>query len=160
METKVDLKKQQYIEWLKELYGQVKKWIETKKLVVKEKEVNLNEELLGQYKAPGLLIKDKKGKKIAELQPVGAQIIGAKGRVDLNGKLDQMRLVYLEPPGPGISITEKLTGEEPQRPSRPLFRGVDRPGWYWIESARLSRAREVTEELFIDMLMEVSDYES
>jgi hypothetical protein len=159
MEPQVDLKKQQYIRWINELYGQVKKWVETKNLVTKEKEVELNEELLGQYKAPGLLIEEKKGKKIAELKPVGAQIIGAEGRVDVVGKVDKMHLIYLEPPGPGLSTTEKVSGEEPQRPSRPLFRGVNRPGWYWIESARLGRAKPVTEEMFLDMLAEVSDYE-
>ena len=159
METKVDQKKKDYLKWLNELYQDIKKWVKTRALVVKEKEVNLNEELLGQYKAPGLIIIDKKGEKIAELQPVGAQIIGANGRVDLIGKLDQMYLVYLEPSGPSLSITEKVTNEKTQKPSRPLFRGVDNPGWYWIESARLGRARVATEELFLDLLTEVSDYE-
>lgn len=159
METKIDQKQKNYLKRLNELYKEVKKWTKTRALVVKEKEVNLNEELLGQYKAPGLLIIDKKGEKIAELQPVGAQIIGANGRVDVIGKLDQMYLVYLEPSGPRLTITEKVNNEETQRPSRPLFRGVDNPGWYWIESARLGRARTVTEELFLDLLTEVSDYE-
>jgi hypothetical protein len=160
MEPQVNLKKQQYIKWINELYGQVKKWVGTKNLVTKEKEVELNEELLGKYKVPGLLIEEKKGKKIAELKPAGALIIGAMGRVDVIGELDRANLVYMEPSGPGIVITEKVTGEEPQRPSRPLFRGVDRSGWYWIESARLGRAKPVTQELFIDLLTEVSDYES
>ena len=72
METKIDQKQKNYLKRLNELYKEVKKWTKTRALVVKEKEVNLNEELLGQYKAPGLLIIDKKGEKIAELQPVGA----------------------------------------------------------------------------------------
>ncbi|MBN1974360.1 MAG: hypothetical protein JW787_12025 [Sedimentisphaerales bacterium] len=159
METKVDQRKQKYIIRVKDLYDQVKKWIKAKKLIAKEKEVELNEEMSGIYKVPGLLIEDKEGKKIAELQPAGAWIIGAEGRVDIIGIIDRAYLVYLQIEGPHMKMSVSSSAEKVEEISRPLFKGVDQPGWYWIENKPRGKARLVDSELFIDLLSEVSDYE-
>ncbi len=158
MGTKADIRKQKYIAWLKELHDEVKKWIKKEKLVAQEKDVEINEEIPGRYQAPSLSIQDKSGKEIAELRPVGAWIIGAEGRVDVIGRLDQIHLVYLEPPGPGISVVVSDDGGKIERNSRILFQGVENPGWYWIEDKPRGKAHLINGELFMDLLSEVSDY--
>ena len=158
MGTKADLTKEQYIKWVKELYQEVKKWIKKENLLAQEKDVEINEEIPGRYKAPGLSIKDKDGKRIAELRPVGAWIIGAKGRVDVIGSLDQTHLVYIEPPGPGITTTISTTSEELEKKTTLLFRGVNLAGWYWIEDKRRGKAHLLDAKLFMELLAEVSDY--
>ena len=158
MGTKADLTKEQYIKWVKELYQEVKKWIKKENLLAQEKDVEINEEIPGRYKAPGLSIKDKDGKRIAELRPVGAWIIGAKGRIDIVGRLDQAHLVYMEPPGPCITTAISTAGEELEKKSRLLFQGVNLAGWYWIEDKRRGKAHLLDAKLFMELLAEVSDY--
>jgi hypothetical protein len=105
-----------------------------------------------------LTIDDAHGKQVAQLIPVGAWIIGAEGRVDLVGLLDKEILVYLKKGGPHLKVKESTEPSDAREWSRPLFQGVDRPGWYWIEEKRLGRARLVTKQLFLDLLAEVSDH--
>ncbi|WPL15267.1 hypothetical protein Thiowin_00152 [Thiorhodovibrio winogradskyi] len=51
----------------------------------------LNEEYLGQYQAPGLLIRI--GASELVLQPKGTRIIGALGRVDVTGPRGRAKLI-------------------------------------------------------------------
>jgi len=159
METKTDLKKQSYIGWLKELYQEVKTWIKQKDLVTEERDIEINEEVPGRYAAPELTIYDKHKKQVVELVPVGAWIIGAEGRVDIIGKLDRANLVYLQPGGSHVRNSLYDSNGKTEQVSRPLFKGVDRAGWYWIGESRRARAHPLTKELFLDLLSEVSDYD-
>ena len=143
---------------MNELYGEVKKWIKEKNLVVQERDVEINEEVTGRYKAPGLYILDKHGRQIAELLPMGAWIIGAEGRVDIRGQLDRANLIYLQAGGPHIKTSVSDSSGKLEEGSWPLFKGIGQAGWYWIEDKLRGKARLIDGELFMELLSEVSDY--
>ena len=159
MKTNIGSKQKEYISKIEQLYSEIEKWIEQKSFVAQKGEVEINEEVPGRYKAPALSIQDQEGEQIAELRPVGAWIIGAEGRVDIVGLLDRNSLVYMKPGGPHISTSVTVAQEKTRKQqSKPLFKGVEQAGWYWIESKRRGRACLLTEQLFLDLLSEVSDY--
>jgi hypothetical protein len=158
MRSSTKSKQDEYISKLEALYSDVVEWIKDTDLHVSCGQIEIREEIPGSYDAPTLEITNVQGKKVADLLPVGAWIIGAEGRVDLVGLLDRNNLVYLREGGPHIKTIESAGPGEAEEWSKPLFRGVSRPGWYWIEDRRLGRARPVTKQLFLDLLAEVSDH--
>lgn len=158
MRSETKSRQAEYIGRLDELYSSVEKWIENTGLTVSRSSIELNEEISGPYEAPAAAILDAEGKKVAELLPLGAWIIGAEGRVDLVGPLDRTSLVYLRRGGPHIDRKEADATGHPEGRSRPLFQGIGRAGWYWIEDKRLGRAHPVTKRLFLDLLAGVSDH--
>ena len=144
---------------LETLYAEVTLWIADRSLKVVSSVVELHEEILGRYEVASLsLIKDD-GKQIGIMTPVGASVIGASGRVDLVGAVDREILVFLDKGGPTISRTVQVE-EQIETQTVPLYRGVSGEGWYWIENRKPSRARLLDKTLFLDLLDEVSDYES
>jgi len=159
MKSGTKSRQEEYVSRLNELYSAVETWMEDTDLKTSRGTVELNEEIPGRYEAATLKISGAQGKKVADLLPVGAWIIGAEGRVDLVGLLDRNSLVYLREGGPHIKMTESERPRDSKEWSRPLFKGVERPGWYWIGESRRGRAHPLTKELFLDLLSEVSDYD-
>lgn len=141
------------------LYQEISIWIHNKPLKTQEEEIVIHEEAHGRYKVNKLIILDDNGKKIAELVPIGASIIGAKGRIDLIGKLDIVTIIYLEKEGPTLKTSITEGGKKEGSKTRHLYKGADHEGWYWIENTRLGRVHALDQELFFDLLAVVSDYE-
>lgn len=139
------------------LFESVKNWIEDLPLSTKEESIELIEELGGRYSINKLALFNKNNALLAELVPAGAWVIGAKGRVDLIGKYEREILVYLEA-SPSLRVSCS-TPESTEKLTHSLYKGIEREDWYWIESKRLMKARAVSQELFLDLLAEVSDYE-
>jgi hypothetical protein len=135
-----------FMNTLADLYSNVSDWVVPRYLQVVRSSMNLNEEAYGKYEVEKLSIIDANAKRVCELLPVGGSVIGAEGRVDLIGDVDQEILVYLTNDG----LLE--------RRSTSLYRGVEEDGWYWIEIRRLSRVRRLDEALFLDLLAEVSEH--
>lgn len=152
MNATVDATVDEYRQRLGELYEQVRGWLREAELGCKEQAVLLHEEQNGQYEAPGLLIHDPDGGKLAELVPIGADILGAEGRVDLHGPLDTRPILYLLTPGPADS------GEMLEKHARPLFTGVGREGWYTFGDREPASVRILDRDGFADLLKKVSDY--
>jgi hypothetical protein len=96
---------------------------------------------------------------IAEVVPVGAFVVGARGRVDVVGRVDQATLLYLES-NPHIETTVRSeSGSVLSSRRLSLFKNVDRMGWYWMIDARHREAVYLDREAFFDILAEVSDFE-
>ncbi len=148
-----------FLSRLEALYTDVTSWVADRTLNVSSSFVELHEETLGRYEVPCLSIQKAGGEEIGMLNPVGATVIGASGRVDLVGAVDREILVFLDKGGPTISRTIQDSGQAKTQ-TVPLYRGVSEDGWYWIESRKPSRARLLDKTLFLDLLDEVSDYES
>jgi hypothetical protein len=140
------------------LLADTETWAQRQGLGVSRSQVTLNEEVYGQYEVDKLCLRDASGKKIAEIVPIAASVIGAKGRVDMVGALDHVILVDLDAGGPAITTTVEVNGQKESH-TKPLYRGIQDAGWYWIESRKLSLGRKLDEALFLDLLAEVSDYE-
>jgi hypothetical protein len=149
--------KQELLEELENLYKDVITWVNARGLLTSRSRIVLREEEVGEYEAPVLQVIDG-DHIIASLRPVGASIIGANGRVDLEGKVVSEILSLLEAGGPSITISEGIPGgTSPQRTHR-LFSEVSESGWYWIESRTRGRAHQLTSEVFFDLLKRVSNY--
>lgn len=150
---------EEYLTEIQQLYLEIRKWFADTPLLINEEEMEINEEASGAYKAIKLLIQDQEKREIAELRPVGAWIIGAKGAIDIIGQVDKESLVYMKKGGAEISSSISAGKEILESRSRPLFKGIDRDGWYWIEDKRRGRAHLIDAEIFKDLISEVSDYE-
>ena len=159
MDEKVKIILNTYLSDIKSLYQEISKWIDNKPLKMKEEEIVVHEKAPGKYKVQKLIIFDDNDNKIAELVPVGAWIIGAKGRIDLVGKLDKVTIVDLEKGGPTLATSITEGGKKEENKTKYLYKVVDHEGWYWIEDTRLGRIYALDQKLFFELLAEVSDYE-
>ena len=159
MNTTADATVDEYRRHLGELYEQARGWLSEAGLDCEEKSMALHEERSGQYDAPRLLIRQLDGEPLAELRPIGADILGAEGRVDLHGPLDSRPILYLLTGGPTLhpsSSTE--SGEKPQEHTRPLFRGIDHEGWYALADREHKSVRTLNRETFLELLEKAVDY--
>lgn len=147
----------EYLERLRNLYDDIRIWSQEQGLNITPEDESLVEGSMGVYLAPALIITSS-GRVIARVKPIGANVIGASGRVDIVGGLDKDSLVYLQAGGPGLRMKASIGGEIIEQSSKPFFKGVTSDGWYWIEEKRLGRVRLLDRQLFLDLLTEVSDY--
>jgi hypothetical protein len=106
----------------------------------------------GEYTAPAIAIAIAEGTtRIAEVVPVGAFVIGARGRVDVVGRVDRATLLYFES-DPHIETTVRSESGSVLSTSRlSLFRHVDRPGWYWMIDARHREAAFLDRATFFEI---------
>ena len=158
MITAIKQEPKEFLKSIQALFNEIEPWAIAKNLLIKHDYVTLNEEKYGIYEAETIQVFTITNDKIAELSPVGASIIGAKGRVDLIGTIDSVVLVDWDKGGPSFETTV-TNGAETQKHIKPLYRDVNEPGWYWVESRKLSRAHKLDEQLFYDLLLAVSDYD-
>lgn len=142
-----------FLEKLDAMLRDMERWSTVAGLRPKRKTTKLAEEAIGEYDAPVLVLHGESDVEIAWIEPVGAAIIGASGRANLRGFLDNQPLVYLESGGSVVRSEGAATG------SRKMFSGIDTAGWYWLENPRLGRAKKLTQELFMDLLREVTGQE-
>jgi len=145
-----------YRERVNVLYLDVQKWVEP--LTTKMQEVEVLERVSGSYAVRSLEIMKSDGSEVIRLEPVGTWIIGAEGRVDLKGYNGKEVIIYLTNDGPALNFSETESDGETSKSTMALFQGVEQDGWYWIEDSRRGRARLMTQELFRDLVSEVSDY--
>jgi hypothetical protein len=144
-----------YQKRLGQLFEQICEWLKGTGIRLKEAQISLDEGFPESYRAKALELVDS-GKVIVKVTPAGFRIIGAEGRVDFVGTLDTQSVIYLVNGGPALPAA---SGSDGTVRKRPLYSGVKGSGWYWIENARLGRAKRLTRQLFRDLVKEVSDYE-
>jgi hypothetical protein len=85
MITAIKQEPKEFLKSIQALFNEIEPWAIAKNLLIKHNYVTLNEEKYGIYEAETIQVFTITNEKIAELLPVGASIIGAKGRVDLVG---------------------------------------------------------------------------
>lgn len=159
MTTAVAAELEQYHARVDSLFAEATRWTQAHGLTSERGQIDLNEEAYGEYAMDTLRLYASGGELIAELVPVGASIIGACGRVDLQGRIDQAILVYWQTEDAAPTSGAGQTADVVHRAPR-YYRGIDRPGWYWVESQHLARAYRLDERLFFDLLLSVSDYDA
>jgi len=147
-----------FVDSVNRLFTEIESWIASTPLNGVRQEIEISEEASGRYKVDKLAIVDEVGKKIADLQPIGAFIIGGNGRIDLNGTIDKAILVNLEAGGPSMTTTITVGGQ-PETRTTYFYKGIGQQGWYWVEDKRRGKANFFTKDLFVELLREVSDYE-
>jgi hypothetical protein len=147
-----------YIDAVKELDKRIEdEWLLNEGVNVRREATEINEESFDPYSVD-LLIFSQDGKDFAKLKPRGANIIGALGRVDLEGNRRAEIISFLPEGGPAYTLVKTKNGIVEQRTHR-LYDGVTNAGWYWIENKERGKAKGLDKETFLELLSIVSDYE-
>lgn len=139
--------KQTYLARTYQLFSNIKTWLtDYPDLHVEEGKVEIGEELTDYYTAPVLVIKTSTEEQ-ATIEPQGACIIDAEGRIDVYGPFGTKYIIYLVNGGP------YLRGEQ-------MFKDVTADGWYWVENNLKNKAHPMNKETFINLFMEATRYDS
>lgn len=153
--------KQLWLEQLAQLYRFVDEtlaeFIRQKQIQITRRSIDLYEEPLDPYPAPAATIRI--GRQIVEIEPVGTFLIGARGRVNMNGPRGIARFVVV--PKDASSPRWRVDVQSPGQalaaaPSPAAFRAED---WVWKISTPAPRISyiELTPESFQETLMGVID---
>jgi hypothetical protein len=165
METKTELNNNkvsmQYAERLNKLYAQIREWLGEEHYAFEHGSQTLEQMMIGEYTAPTMVIRNKHNRTVvASLEPTGALVIAAAGRVDVHGDIDSDYLLYLMPDSGIYLKTAVKSGysshEYEEKVNLTPYREVPVEGWYRAEMRGLGRVKSVSKELFFDILFEVS----
>lgn len=159
MNAEAEKKLNSFLKKVDELLSSIEAWSQDENLITTRMKISISEEDCGIYDIEKLLISEKTGQEIAQIIPISSSVLGANGRVDIKGLYDNAILVELNKGGPTITTTVSDGGEKYTR-VKPLYRGIDEDGWYWIERNASSKGRKITRDMFFELLDEVSDYVS
>jgi hypothetical protein len=112
------------------------------------------EEFMGEYKVRTATI--MVGAKSIQLEPVGAIVIGARGRIDMTGPRGAVKFVLVDKKAfePKISARVYIKGEQPPVELEP----PEIAEWDWkIATEPPVRFLPLTDESFFDALMVIAD---
>jgi hypothetical protein len=98
------------------------------------------------------------GERLLEFRPIAAVALLAAGRIDVWGTVDYATLLYFES-SPTSTTTLTNADRTTHKTTRHLFRGIDRPGWYWIDVRHSGEGRFLDHQMLFDVLEEISDFE-
>lgn len=152
-----DTKLKEWLESLSQFYKKVENFLEEYvtdgKVKFQYENKTIFEEYIGEYSVRVLNI-ELAGRKL-KLEPIGTNIIGAKGRIDLIGANGTVKFVLVNKnsSAPETKINIWIEGEEPTEKD-------DEPEvieWDWKISTPPPRIRYINleQETFLDALMEV-----
>lgn len=156
----VDEKVTAYQERVSAFMEQARVWCTSHGLRVECLPAVIIESCAPKYLAPSLrILNEQSDALVAELLPTGSAIIGALGRIDLKGRFARHALLYQIGNVSQNSTNAALSDDTTSRETRRLaYSGHAGDGWYWRE-AWIRKAKLVDEELFLELLTDVSDHE-
>lgn len=133
--------------------GFLQPYVESNKIEIQKADIGLQEEYIGAYTVSKLTI--RLGENEIILKPIGTNLIGAKGRVDMLGPKGQVKFVLVpkESSGPKITVQTWIEGEEPpQKSKQPVI-----SEWAWKIATPPPHISyiELEEESFQSAIMEV-----
>ncbi len=162
----------EWLNHLRELYAQIEsflaKYIEIKEIKRSYLDIALNEQNIGSYKAPQMILKI--GRQEITLTPVGTLLLGAKGRVDVEGPAGRTRFLLVNGKATGPTIKVTVT-ELPRRTVKGSISNYGKPEpaavstapeeikWAWkiATSPPSVQYIDLTPESFFQALMEVAN---
>jgi len=138
--------KQTYLARVNQLFTNIPEWLKDyPDLQLEHGEVVIGEELTDYYTAPVLVIKTPT-QQLAKIEPQGACIMEAEGRIDLVGWLTKEYIIYLVHGGP------YLRGKQ-------IFKEVTNDGWYWVENNLKNQAHAMNQKNFLTLFRRATDHE-
>ena len=140
----------QRLEQLYDLVERAVKRINQEAKIVRNTQIEINEQLTGPYSVPSLEVSIP-GNPGIRLIPKGIYNIGARGRVDARSRLSTQILVWVEDGGPSMTTNVREGETEFESASRPVFTGVPE-GWAWTDNQHTELVH-LTEQLFIDRVL-------
>lgn len=151
-------KRDEWLAYLNQLYKKIltmmKKYTESGDVSVEYHDKSINEEWIGEYKAKTMILKFK-GNEVS-FDPIGTNLIGAKGRVDLKGSAGIVKFVLVNTQSVGVrqKITIHIPGESK---TEEKYQEPETVEWDWKIATPPPKIEYVglNEESFFDALMEV-----
>ena len=167
------LREKRLQEWRRrvaELYDMVKdimsEYAQSGKVsITTDDDLDLYEELLGHYKVPQMKITLGSLGKYVTLDPVGAYVIGAWGRVDMrgpNGATVRLVLVDSHLKSPRFRVTDKVVDEPVPQKSNPLPAQAQTepdPAWRLATLPPKIEYIPITKTTFLEAVMNLFGYE-
>jgi len=150
-----DRKVQLFLEKLKELYAFVEVFCKEQGLNYRYEEIEIYEEYAGKYKTEEIYVY-KNDSFLFKLKPIGAYIIAADGRVDLIGKFDERKLIFLAKPYKLVSKVE-IDGVIVEERETLLYKGFKKEGWYIV--LERGKIKPLDKASFCKVLEEISEFE-
>lgn len=155
-----DEQRDEWLGFLAQFYAEVERYlaayIASGKVSIQYEEIEIVEELVGRYTARSLRL-DVAGHK-ARLDPIGTNLIGAKGRVDLEGASGKVRFVLVDEnlPGPSVQVAIRITDEPDHSEAEPEDE-QEEIKWVWKITTPPPRISylELSQESFLQALLEV-----
>lgn len=147
-----DKKRDEWLEGLEGLYKAIRSFLDSyQEISIDSKEVDISEEYIGTYKAPSLHLQIGSNK--IKLVPKGTNIIGASGRVDMEGPKGTKRFVLVEHMASAQEALVKRYVESgmPSDGSVP----ADKREWKIATPPPQVSLLPLTQESFFDMIVEV-----
>ena len=159
--SKVDAKamRKEWLSHIEALYKHVEtileEYVSRGDIEVSYEPLEINEEFLGSYKTRRMTLKI--GSQVVQLVPVGAVIIGARGRVDLVGSRGREKLVLVGKTRqkPTIRITVRDEGGRHQEPAESP--PETELGWKFSTPPPSINYIELTSETLMDAIMGVAN---
>ena len=146
-----ETKKVEYLGHIKTLFGDVREWLkeytQNNKITIEDAIIRIDEEIIGVYEVPKLKITI--GSKIAELIPIGTNLIGTKGRVDLVGDRRKSKFILADRSAKGFT-TQSSGNNKPKKPTSNI-------NWVWKITSNPPQIvyTELNKDSFLKCLMEV-----
>lgn len=151
-----------WLRHLEELFTQVngylKPYVDASQVAIDYHTIDLNEEYIGLYSAREMIITI--GSKTIKLEPIGALILGSKGRVDVVGPLARAQLLLLDSKVRSTSelihVPVSIKGGRPSPPPRKPPSAIK---WVWRIVTRPPRREiiEINRDSFLNLLVEISN---
>ena len=152
-----------FLSFLDALFSDVKSYlkefIKSGKIELTEQKIDLEEENIGKYSVDKIDITI--GNRKVHLIPIGIQLIGCKGRVDMKGLNGLIKIVLVDSRMKSlrdhIKITTHVVGEpKPNEPEK--LESADKIQWKWrlLTAPPTSKYLEFNEENFLEALMELA----
>ncbi|NPV02785.1 MAG: hypothetical protein HPY53_15545 [Brevinematales bacterium] len=166
-ERKIDAEqeKKDWLESVDNLYKQIEKWLQRyiqEGKVTVERDINktIGEDVLGGYNIDIMTISFANQE--VKLNPIGRMVIGAKGRIDLQGRRHSIKLVLVDKELSQPNIKVKVFTSEKDRLDYIEKQKNETPKeviWVWKIATPPPNMSfiELDESTFFDALMEVID---
>ncbi|MHB8057272.1 MAG: hypothetical protein ACYDHC_05185 [Desulfuromonadaceae bacterium] len=154
--------KDEWLAYLEQLYSIFEECLSeyTKKgaVDIQYQDVEISEENLGTYSARLMTI--KLGNEQIKLKPIGTNLIGAKGRVDMTGRLGSAMLILVDSRMKSASDHIKITVHTGNAPIEKEEQTTEQPivwEWKFVSAPPTRKYQPVNEETIYSVIMEVSN---
>ncbi len=150
-------KKEEWMGYLSVLYEQIENWldhyIKSGKIILKREPKLIQEERIGEYEVEKLLIKIN-GETVT-LDPIGTNLIGTIGRVDMSGFAGTIRFILVDKNTTSPRMTVTIRDSSIQKVKENQEADQTEIVWKIATSPPHIHFEELNEESFFDALMEV-----
>ncbi len=157
-----EAEKERWLRDIDQLFSQVreylKAYVDAGQIKIAFKTIELNEEHIGAYTAPVMVI--QVGSKTINLEPIGTLLIGSRGRVDVIGPAARAQLVLLDSSLTSLSqLIHVSVGIGGRTPVPPPTKSSSKTTWAWRIVTRPPKREivEVTQEKFLNLLLETAN---